>query len=391
MNKIPSYWSVILAGLTISSCSTNVQEEKYGLGFVLPPDPPSAVARVKTESDIRSSEIAAQLYARLKPYLKSNNSPFAPATMATTTSAGLGMDSGLVRELEWLEPDAAAKLEKRISQTENSSPAILSAPASAPTGGLGGFWKKLIGKKTEVKDTGAGSEKGWRKEMTSSNRTGQGGCGSCWAFSLVRVIETNYHRKYGSWLDLSEEDLVASPFRSKIDGHVACCCGGEWFDAPLKWIRSKGLATESTIPYKMKDLEMGTGKCHDSPECVYKTDVPRTKGIVADWRMIAERPTDAQLKDALLKHGPLAVGFVVPQGIFGYSSGIIKRDTPPLLDQNGNIQLHAVVLVGFDDTKGAWLVLNSWGKWGQGGYGWIEYGGHSFGMSATAVFVGSAS
>lgn len=35
---------------------------------------------------------------------------------------------------------------------------------------------------------------------------------------------------------------------------------------------------------------------------------------------------------------------------------------------------HAMVVVGYDDNKGAFKVLNSWGtSWGQGGFGWIAY------------------
>lgn len=35
---------------------------------------------------------------------------------------------------------------------------------------------------------------------------------------------------------------------------------------------------------------------------------------------------------------------------------------------------HAITLIGYDDTRGAFRFINSWGTgWGQGGYGWIAY------------------
>jgi hypothetical protein len=35
---------------------------------------------------------------------------------------------------------------------------------------------------------------------------------------------------------------------------------------------------------------------------------------------------------------------------------------------------HAMVIVAYDDSKGAFKVINSWGKsWGDGGFGWISY------------------
>ena len=47
---------------------------------------------------------------------------------------------------------------------------------------------------------------------------------------------------------------------------------------------------------------------------------------------------------------------------------------------------HAVVIVAWNDTKGAWLVRNSWGVgWGMGGYMWIAYGMSAIGVGAAYV------
>jgi C1A family cysteine protease len=33
-----------------------------------------------------------------------------------------------------------------------------------------------------------------------------------------------------------------------------------------------------------------------------------------------------------------------------------------------------MVIVGYDDSKNAWRVMNSWGaSWCENGYGWIDY------------------
>ncbi len=35
---------------------------------------------------------------------------------------------------------------------------------------------------------------------------------------------------------------------------------------------------------------------------------------------------------------------------------------------------HAVLMVGYDDSKHCWLVRNSWGEqWGEEGYFWMPY------------------
>ncbi len=52
------------------------------------------------------------------------------------------------------------------------------------------------------------------------------------------------------------------------------------------------------------------------------------------------------------------------------STGVVPMPSP-------NEQLlggHAVVLVGYDDTKKVWIVRNSWGtNWGQAGYFTMPY------------------
>lgn len=45
-----------------------------------------------------------------------------------------------------------------------------------------------------------------------------------------------------------------------------------------------------------------------------------------------------------------------------------------------------VLLIGWDDEKGAWLVKNSWGEeWGEKGFGWIKYGSNNIGVFAAWI------
>jgi cathepsin L len=47
---------------------------------------------------------------------------------------------------------------------------------------------------------------------------------------------------------------------------------------------------------------------------------------------------------------------------------------------------HAIVIVGWDTAKGAWLIKNSWGTdWGYGGYGWIAYGSNRIGRHSAWI------
>jgi C1A family cysteine protease len=89
-----------------------------------------------------------------------------------------------------------------------------------------------------------------------------------------------------------------------------------------------------------------------------------------------ERPTNEQIKAALLEHGPLAVDLVDTVNFHAYQGGLYNESTP--LDKKDIKGKHAVLLVGWDDTrgpKGAWKIKNSWGpNWGEQGFMWLAYG-----------------
>ncbi|WP_084395929.1 C1 family peptidase [Henriciella aquimarina] len=81
------------------------------------------------------------------------------------------------------------------------------------------------------------------------------------------------------------------------------------------------------------------------------------------------------LKIALYSGLPIIFGMGVPS----HALQVIARKTghvkPP---EDGNWEParsgHAMLIVGYDDRKNAWLVRNSWGPgWGLNGYVWIDY------------------
>lgn len=64
----------------------------------------------------------------------------------------------------------------------------------------------------------------------------------------------------------------------------------------------------------------------------------------------------------------------------GYKSGVFNENA------NDNGINHAIVIVGWDDAKGAWRIKNSWSTgWGEAGYMWIKYGSNDIGYAATWV------
>ena len=90
-------------------------------------------------------------------------------------------------------------------------------------------------------------------------------------------------------------------------------------------------------------------------------------------------PSVRELKTALIAYGPLVMPIFFDDCFRDYKSGVFNERN--MLPPN-----HAVLLVGWDDDKGAWLVKNSWGEqWGEKGFGWVKYGSNNIGKYAAWI------
>jgi hypothetical protein len=103
---------------------------------------------------------------------------------------------------------------------------------------------------------------------------------------------------------------------------------------------------------------------------------------VVTWGDVSSsgRPTIAQLKDALLRHGPIVVSVKLTDAFRNYTGGVLSEAASTTTTD------HFVLLVGWDDVQNAWKIKNSWGqKWGVNGYMWISY--NSDNIASTAQWV----
>jgi C1A family cysteine protease len=181
----------------------------------------------------------------------------------------------------------------------------------------------------------------------------QGNCGSCWAFGTIGAVEAAYKLKYGTTLDLSEQYLVSC----NSSGYG---CDGGWFAFAM--CKSPGAILESCFPYKAVDAA-----------CSYCSNPTRYK--VASYGSVSTSTTG--IKNAIYTYGCVAAAVYVNSYFQAYKSGTFNSC------QNKSCN-HAIVLCGWDDAKGAWLLKNSWGTgWGINGFMWIKYGCCNVGYGAT--------
>ncbi len=192
----------------------------------------------------------------------------------------------------------------------------------------------------------------WREmpegDFTSIPKS-QGGCGACWAFANMGVIEAQYNIESGDprWdMDLSEQAML-----SCSDGD----CGGWNSEPAIEYLEEYGAVSEECMPYEADALVACFEVCdeYDDPWTI----------TGATWG-----DTDTFTWKTMLEHGPLVAHMVTFDDFDYYESGVY---TPTTVEMGGG---HVVNIVGWDDSQGAWIGKNSWGTdWGMDGYFLIEY------------------
>lgn len=203
----------------------------------------------------------------------------------------------------------------------------------------------------------------WRKLGDVTPVKDQGPCGSCWAFGTLGSFEGSWRIINNETIDTAEKDL--------LDCNTwGYSCGGGWW--AFDQVKTAGVAAEAGYPYAPSKAACNAGVARS-----YKLD---TWGYVGTDSNI---PSVAAIKQALCAHGPLAIAVRATEAFKHYTNGIFNEHAAGAVN-------HGVTLVGWDDSKQAWLIKNSWGTgWGstcdygsERGYMWISYTSNAVGYAA---------
>jgi C1A family cysteine protease len=195
----------------------------------------------------------------------------------------------------------------------------------------------------------------WRDYNKVTPVKNQGSCGACWAFGMLGSYEGIQAVDGQGLQDLSEQFLV------RCNSHGYGCNGGWWCYDDM----CNGIPLESCYPYTGTD-----GSCSHSCTLYFPVD---------NWYYVGSSssvPSTSALKQAIYDHGPVCAAVYVDSAFQNYTGGIFNSC-------QSRAPNHAIVLVGWNDSGGYWILKNSWGTgWGESGYMRITYGCSNVGYAA---------
>jgi len=143
---------------------------------------------------------------------------------------------------------------------------------------------------------------------------------------------------------------------------VADCASGSQIPTALELISSTGIVTLNEMPYD-------ENVCDQQPTETQINLAEENK--IISFSYLDGNTLFDQAKAFLNNNQPIVIAITIDRNHFGK------------IDSNGDAVYrefenadgaHAMLVVGYDDTKNAFKAVNSWGKnWGNNGFVWIDY------------------
>jgi hypothetical protein len=184
----------------------------------------------------------------------------------------------------------------------------------------------------------------------------QGPQSSCVGWALGYAARSYYSRR--GWRSDAGPPEPFSPSFIYNQTKEGNCASGSSISSGLKLLESVGVVGISEFPYE--------------PEACSRQPTPAQldraqKNRIKSWARVETSHPDA-IKAEIHQGNPVVIGLWVTPSFYQMKKGTYSDVS------DGTSGGHALVVVGYDDERHAFKVVNSWGeKWGERGFGWISY------------------
>lgn len=199
----------------------------------------------------------------------------------------------------------------------------------------------------------------------------QGQVGSCIGWSMAYGAFTIMKAQEEGWTD--EKQITDNAFSAMYvynQVKLGDCGQGSLFSTSLKLLQSEGDCLSKDFDYPLDD-------CNRIPEQEHKIAAEQAKYEVQDYYTLFKNADKENIKKDKVKvsiseNKPVIIGMLIRENF----KNLTKEDKywNPDAGDKTSAGGHAMVIVGYNDDKNAFEVMNSWGKeWGNDGYFWLKY------------------
>lgn len=191
----------------------------------------------------------------------------------------------------------------------------------------------------------------------------QGNIGSCVAWAAGYYLKS-YQEKVQHNYQYSGYNTVMSPPFMYNQIKIGDCQSGSYFVDAFNLLKDQGICTLEQMPF-------------DGQDCETQPNSTQTQQALSNKISSFERlPNDGivnNIKYYITQNTPIVIGVKVDNA-FSNRHNINYEFIYEGLANPSTFSNHAMLVVGYDDGRNAFKVINSWGtNWGNNGYCWINY------------------
>jgi len=186
----------------------------------------------------------------------------------------------------------------------------------------------------------------------------QAGQPSCTAWATGYALRSYYENRLSGSLQTAPTPLSPSYIYNQLAQPHGLCNGGLTLTSALTLLREEGVPPLSEFAYNSQSCDR-----RPSPDVVNSARRFRISGFE---RLDGDKLDD--LKGKIASGHPVVVAMRLPKS-FNDANGAAVFD-----DVGATDGAHAMVATAYDDRRGAFRLINSWGpEWGDHGFVWVSY------------------
>ena len=188
----------------------------------------------------------------------------------------------------------------------------------------------------------------------------QGEQGSCVAWATTYYMRSYYENRQNT-TTVKQTPLSPAFVYNQLKKQDASCKIGLNIGMALEFLKLKGAPPLRSFPYSQNN-------CSALPDQVVESVASQFK--IESWKRLTKGNLD-DVKGEIARDRPVVIGMRVSEKFKDFKG---KSNFEELISESETRGGHAMTVVGYDDARQAFRLVNSWGQqWGDRGFAWISY------------------